>query len=264
MDSYKLFEIAAPSIITGGIIVIGAYFGYFKKKFETYGDINGKLQELDKLVTIDTAIQNIKIDIDMARQNDILTLERIRAIGKGGVEFEYQKRAKDSERLLEFSLRISEITERCFSRYADMTSKAVDLSSVFSDGKPNLEYQNIMNHLGMGEMMKDLLSIEQTKMQFGLYFNNYTCNKFNDSYETWQKNALKLGQSDITFMSEIMDALSQKRSKEEAKIIYTKVMHERNNLEDNSQQELFLSFQHFVDSLNGLTTLIREEGAIVE
>jgi len=253
-----------PEIMAAAIAILAVYSSYWKWKFRTYGVIDARLKKLDKLVTIETAIQNIKLDVDMVRKHDILTLERIKAIGKGGVEFEYQKRAKDSERLLEFSLNISEITERSVSRYNDVTKKGLDLHSVFFDGKPNLEYQNIMEYFGMSEMLKDLLSIKHTQMQFSLFFDNYACNRFDDSYKTWQKNALDLGESDISFMSDISDALSIKRNKQEAKVIYDKVINERNNIDDDSQQDLFLSFQRYVDSLNDLTTLIREEGKIQE
>ncbi|SGY93121.1 Putative uncharacterized protein [Moritella viscosa] len=165
MDWYKLFEIVAPSITTGGVIVIGAYLGYFKKKFATYGDIDAKLEKLEKLEVIEKALTK----------------------SNKNIEYEYKKRQDDSIKLIEFYETIEQLNSETQKLHIDTIEYYNNVFAQCRNGEYSSAYQ--VSHKTVANNIIELTSqIDKHNTTFLFYFSEYGNENFNKSYLGWQKN----------------------------------------------------------------------------
>ncbi|SGY86595.1 Putative uncharacterized protein [Moritella viscosa] len=178
MDWYKLFQIAIPSISAGGTAVLGCYLYYFKKKFETYGDIAARLEQIDKLEEIEKRLVSAKFDVQMERIDEILKLEKAKSEGSSSVEFEYHQRKEDLDGIYSFCISIAD------------TAKLIVLNLLNNNPKINNLTQNIPQEIADNEHVRqELLRIN---LKYEIYFEDYTGpEEFSKKFQFWRAKALK-------------------------------------------------------------------------
>ncbi len=262
IDWYKIFELIVPSVVTGGTIVIGAYLGYFRKKFATYGDIDAKLEKLDKLEEIEKRLEAAKFEVQIERMDEILKIEKAKAIGKGSVDFEYTKRTNDSARLLKFSLKILDVTKAVADYRLVLTKNAISLYGELDNVNTKLERINInvISRFEADNIMSNFLLVEQVRIEYGLYFKGYNSTKFDECYVEWLQQISLLGKSDSQYTKDIQFTLTKSINKLEAINKYQSLINERNDIKGTAEFDLYSSVYKFVDSLEHITNQIRQEG----
>jgi len=174
MDWYKLFELVTPSILTGGTIVIGAYLGYFKKKFATYGDIEAKLQKLPELEDI----------------------SRAQATGQHSAEFEYYKMKNDFDKLSEFTRQVGEYTFKIDDLIHQRIKKREEIVNRWSENHFNNDDLTPIDSSPMQEITQ---WIRETKLIYILHLKKYRHDKFDREYQLWTEGNLTRIESDTLY-----------------------------------------------------------------
>ena len=250
MDLYKIFEVAAPSITTGGFIVVGAYFGYFKKKFATYGDIDAKLEKLDKLEKIERRLESAKFNVQIERMEEILSIEKKKSKNNRSIEFEYHRRKEDLDKIIDFGLKISEsrilINDFCGKTF-DQIIRLNDKCLKEPDG---YNIRNLIDYYPPHTSKEIESLISEISLRYNVYFKDYDVDlEFSSKYLDWHINSLQLMRFNGRFIKSVETAFRGNDSSEKIKADIMEAISKRNHeisnfVErlDDSERELLTSF----------------------
>ena len=183
---------------------------YYTWKFRTYGTIKakiemlpelteieatlagakieGQLAKLDKLEMIEKSLEKAKFDVQMERIDEILKLEKAKSEGSSSVEFEYYQRKEDSEKIMIFAEKITQINIIIRSEIHKSILKCNELHKKIKD---NTEKSN-RDILDEMEPLTDLNEYQplqnQVTIMYKLYFEHYNnCNEFKRCMDEWAK-----------------------------------------------------------------------------
>jgi hypothetical protein len=143
-------------------LVIIAYLGFFKAKFRTYGNIEAKLQKLDKLEKIECSINDIK----------------------NNSEFDYWKRKSDLERLEKFAFMTLNVEETITDAYENL-SKTIHLIAheiLKSDGATDFRY--VFDKYPLPDWFSNKVKHEAITM-YSIYYIQYECDEFHGAFNEW-------------------------------------------------------------------------------
>lgn len=199
-------------IITACIAILTIFLTYFVWKFRTYGiikakiellpklaeievtlagaKIEGKLAKLNKLEIIEKTLELAKFDTQMQRLSEILELERVKAIGKSSVEFNYQKRRDDSNKLIEFYNKISELNIATIDYYLKNKNDIKHLITLCKNGNSHLPGDITGDEYGRSMINQDI-KITDIESQYIFYFSDYEHKGFDTSYLNWKQQIQK-------------------------------------------------------------------------
>lgn len=168
MDWYKILEIATPSIVTGGTIVFGAYFGYFRKKFATYGYIEAKFEKIPKLSEIERSIAN----------------------AKNSSEFEYHIQ---KEKLIHFAALVKKIRSMdsfLMNYCSNMHTNANGFACKSNEYPEYFTYENYKKDMYQSDDFFE--RFDEIELDFIMYIEVLDDEDFNNSFCNWLKETDQL------------------------------------------------------------------------
>lgn len=188
MDTFLSF-LASKEIISACLFVLTIFSGYFAYKFKTYGDIDAKLEKLDKLDMIEKRLTGAKIEGQLAKIDKLEDIAKAQANGKTSVEFDYQKRKDDSDRLVEFgedilnSFEMNREINSQLNTKLGLNGRTENKAFVLQSDYFTVSVINDLEKSLKSDDYYKLMSL--VKVKYMVYFSKYD-DDFNEVFDNWQ------------------------------------------------------------------------------
>jgi len=125
-----------------------------------------------------------KIKAQVSSLPDIQSIAEAQASGKSNIEFKYQKKKEDSDKLIELYSLINQVEFQAMRAHSNVMSLESGGDSLLPVGKGHAERA----HYFINEANK----LYEMDALFLLYFKNYKSDDFNNNYDTWKKSITNL------------------------------------------------------------------------
>jgi hypothetical protein len=174
-------------------LILIAYLGFFKSKFKTYGELEAKLQQLDKLEEIEKSLNNIK----------------------NNSEFDYWKRKSDLERLERFAFITLDVKKVITKAYEDLFSKLMNIKRDIISSEKSSNFKYLFDKYALHDDAFENRIRTEAQIMYSIYYSRYESDEFHAAFHDWSEAVYNIEENFHEYLLAIQDVAAQEKNKKE-------------------------------------------------